>query len=74
MLSDVGNYIRGKGRSVLLAVVFEGGSFELIRRSQLYGHLSTTGTWFTNPDFDDLGKSFGIPVHHRSSEPTAGAQ
>ena len=70
----LGNSIRGKGRSLVLAVVFAGGSLELICRSQLYRHLSTTGTWFTNPDFDELGKSFGIPVHHLSSEPTAGAQ
>jgi acetolactate synthase-1/2/3 large subunit len=47
----------------LLVVVFADESLELIRLSQVAAGLPEVGTTFTNPDWQALGRAFGIPVH-----------
>jgi acetolactate synthase-1/2/3 large subunit len=46
----------------LLVVVFADESLELIRLSQVAAGLPEVGTTFTNPDWQALGRAFGIPV------------
>jgi acetolactate synthase-1/2/3 large subunit len=51
----------------LLVVVFADESLELIRLSQVAAALPEVGTTFTNPDWQALGRAFGIPVHELES-------
>jgi acetolactate synthase-1/2/3 large subunit len=51
----------------LLVVVFADESLELIRLSQVAAGLPEVGTTFTNPDWQALGRAFGIPVHELES-------
>jgi acetolactate synthase-1/2/3 large subunit len=47
----------------LLVVVFADESLELIRLSQVAAGLPEVGTTFTNPDWQALGRAYGIAVH-----------
>jgi acetolactate synthase-1/2/3 large subunit len=47
----------------LLIVVFADESLELIRLAQARAGVSEVGTTFANPDWQALGRAFGIPVH-----------
>ena len=47
----------------ILVVVFADESLELIRLSQVAAGLPEVGTTFANPDWQALGRAFGIPVH-----------
>ena len=51
----------------VLVVVFADESLELIRLSQVAAGLPEVGTTFTNPDWQALGRAFGIPVHELES-------
>ncbi len=46
----------------ILIIVFADNRLELIRRSQVRRGLPESGTSFTNPDFIELGRAFGIPA------------
>jgi acetolactate synthase I/II/III large subunit len=46
----------------VLIVVFADSKLELIRRSQARRGLPESGTSFSNPDFTELGRAFGIPA------------
>jgi acetolactate synthase-1/2/3 large subunit len=51
----------------LLVVVFLDGKLELIRRAQAKRHVPYAGTSFLNPDFEALGRAFGIATHRVGS-------
>jgi acetolactate synthase-1/2/3 large subunit len=51
----------------LVVVVFADGTLELIRRAQTRRQVPYVGTSFTNPDFEALGRAFGIGTHRVAS-------
>jgi acetolactate synthase-1/2/3 large subunit len=51
----------------LLMVVFADGRLELIRRAQARRKVPYAGTSFGNPDFEALGRAFGIATYRANS-------
>jgi len=56
-----------RARVDLCIVVFADESLELIRRSQLRRGVPTEGTSFENPDFEAIGRAFGVTVEEVDS-------
>jgi acetolactate synthase-1/2/3 large subunit len=51
----------------LIVVVFVDGTLELIRRAQVRRQVPFAGTSFANPDFELLGRAFGITTYQAGS-------
>ena len=51
----------------LLIVVLVDGTLELIRRAQVRRHVPFEGTSFGNPDFEALGRAFGVSTFRAGS-------